>query len=224
MAKGWIVAAAMAGLCVFTAPAQASTISMTGGDPGEGYAALSSTFGALDLGGVGGFVVQGVNFTASDPHIALSPVLAGQAVFFDLGDTPNDNSLDSILFTVVFQQPGPITVTVTGLTVGTSYQFDYFLGLIGGNRTVQFSAAGITTIVDTAVLSGDGAALDVRQLIAPDAAGQVTVTVSAIAGFPSPIMSALSITSDQATPIPEPASFLLLGTAFAGVMLRHRSC
>jgi hypothetical protein len=148
MTKAWIVAAALAGLSLFAMSAQASTITLTGGDLGEGYVPLSSTFGALDLGGVGGFIVQGVDFTESDPHIALSPVLSGQAAVFDLGDTANDNRLDAILFTVVSQQPGPFTLTVTGLTVGTSYQFDYFLGLIGGNRTVQFSAAGQTTIVD----------------------------------------------------------------------------
>src|SRR4051794_21724308 len=74
MTKAWISGAALAGFLLVSPSAHASTITLTGGDAGEGYAPLSSTFGALDFGGVGGFIVQSVNFTASNPNIAISSV------------------------------------------------------------------------------------------------------------------------------------------------------
>ena len=59
-------------LAVAATSAQAATITVTGGDPGEGYAPLASVFAAVNAGGAGGLTVQGVTFAASSPNITIS--------------------------------------------------------------------------------------------------------------------------------------------------------
>src|SRR5262249_34581293 len=95
-------------------PAAASTITVTGGDPGEGYAPLPITFAALNLGSAAVFTVQGVTFGASDPRISLSSVTTSNENVASLGASANDLALLSVVQSSVGNL-GPITVTITGL-------------------------------------------------------------------------------------------------------------
>jgi hypothetical protein len=122
---------------IISACAHAAAITLTGGDSGEGYAPLASTFAALNVGNNSSFTVQGVNFAGTDPNIALSSVTPTTNNVVNLGASANDVSLQSVFASSVFAVPGPITVTISGLTLGQEYQLDFFLGFQGAGRTMQ---------------------------------------------------------------------------------------
>jgi len=221
----------LASVCLLSAivsvPAAASTIPVTGGDPGEGYAPLGTTFAAVNLGEALAFTVQGVTFAASDPRISLSAVGTSAENIVNLGVSPNDVALQNVVHSSVVAV-GPITVTITGLTVGVTYQLDYFVGFQGAPRTEQFSSAGLSPVVDSLVYASGvpGPVVDVRQLVVPNAAGMIVTTISITNPAPDfgTSINALSITTGAvAGPVvPEPASMLLVGTGIAGILARRR--
>ena len=97
---------------------------LVGGDAGEGLD-LDGTFPyAFNVGTTGApGSIRGVNFTDdSAPGITVvAPAqIPGWASFPNLGDSPNDDVLENILWSIRF---GPaVTVTLTGLTPGKPYK------------------------------------------------------------------------------------------------------
>ena len=224
----------LAGVCLVSAivsvPAAASTITVTGGDPGEGYAPLGTTFAAVNLGEALAFTVQGVNFAVSDPRISLSAGAPSNQNVANLGASANDLALQEVIHSSVLNS-GPITVTITGLAVGITYQLDYFVAYQGAGRTQQFSSTGLSTVIDSLVyptIGVPGPTMDVRQLLVPNAAGMIVTTISITdpaADFGS-ILNALSITTGPVVGpgpvVPEPASMLLVGTGIVSLLTRRR--
>jgi PEP-CTERM motif len=212
---------------VLAPPAAASTITLTGGDAGEGYAPLGSTFAAVNLGAASAFVVQGVNFAPSDPNITLSSVTTSAENVANLGASSNDVSLLSVVQSSVGNL-GPITVTISGLTVGTPYQLDFFLAYQGAGRTQLFSSAGLTTVNDSVVyptIGMPGPTMDIQQTLLPSLTGTIVTTISITspaADFGS-ILNGLSVTTSpsDAPVMPEPGSMLLVGTGIFALARRR---
>ena len=215
------------------APGAASTIPITGGDAGEGYAPLASTFAAVNLGAASAFTVQGVTFAASDAHIALSAVTTSNENVASLGASANDLALLALVQSSVGNL-GNITVTISGLTIGVVYQLDYFVAYQGAGRTEQFSSVGQTTVVDSLVyptIGMPGPTFNIQQTLMPSAAGTIVTTISITSPAPDfgTIINGLSVTTGPAgpgptpTPVPEPGSMILIGSGIAAALARRRS-
>ena len=84
---------------IVSVPAAASTITLSGGDPGEGYAPLGTTFAAVNVGEALAFTVQGVNFAVSDPRISLSAGAPSNQNVANLGASVNDVALQEARLT-----------------------------------------------------------------------------------------------------------------------------
>lgn len=220
-----LLTGAMLGFSAIVAPA--IVIPMTGGDAGEGYAPLNTVFAAVDLGGAGGQAIQGVAFTSSSPSITLSTVTVALDAFASEpfpSTTADDDALFRIGRNSVFNNPGPITLTISGLTIGVDYQIDSFVGLATSflDRIESVTATGFTAVSDSREVT-NGTLFNFSQTLQPNANGQIIMTYAATSGFTSPNINGISITSTT-TPVPEPTA-ALFGMALAGFcgIARRRS-
>jgi len=195
--------------------ARADIIVVTGGDLGEGYAPLPVTFAAIDVGSTTSYTVQGVTFVASDPHLSLTSTdtIGNQPSYITLSPTPttDDVNMANLIANMKYGEGADLTLTITGLTVGTTYQLDTISGwqVNYSSNVMTSSAAGATTVVDSmsgGQKLGDGKVYDFRQTLQPDGTGKIVITYSSTNGFNDSSLDAFSITTT-----PEPSAGLLLG-------------
>src|ERR1041384_362491 len=207
----------LASLIIATSPsAHATIITLTGGDPGEGYHPAGGPFVyAYDLhntgSGFGGVpatnTIQGVQFvpfdnTAPPPGFTISGASGNFEGAPDIGATANDNALEFINDNDVFANPGtgPLTLTIGGLTALKSYQVDLFVRDNGGGRNENFTFNGAQL---NSFIAGAGVYYDVRESVVSDGSGMITVALtSPTATFP--FLNAFSVTE-----VPEPSTVML---------------
>src|SRR5262245_37400464 len=101
MTRSSTVLMRLAGACllspIISVPAAATTIPIIGGDPGDGYAPLGTTFAAVNLGAASAFTVQGVTFAASSPNVSLSPVGTSNENVAPFGASVDDINLLTVV-------------------------------------------------------------------------------------------------------------------------------
>lgn len=216
-------------LFLFSAPlafAQA-TVSISGGDAGEGLD-LSPTqvIAAYNLNG-SAFTVQGVEFTGLSAGFNHPTYSTTDADPFDAIQTSADDiALRGILQTMAWDGFGggsPILVNFTGLSPDTSYRLDvlYF----GGSFQSREQAIVVNgTLIDIVTLSTT-VALDTYFTVNSDAGGNIALSLvgsgpyGGIGVQDGAIVNAVVLSSV----IPEPASAaLLLGLAGLGAVFGRR--
>lgn len=206
-------------------PAAAAVTTLSGGDPGEGFAPRYTTIAARDFFPNAGQVpltVQTVTFPTNDTAITLpgGPSLGGTAP--SLGASANDTAFSTVLKNIYYG--GTMTTDVSGLTAGLPYQLDLLVATNGfGSRRmrVEFrdsSNAVLFSELPFIILSTN--AYDISRTIVAPADGIIRVAAigapDATYTDPNAIVSALVVT------LPEPASLSLLALGCLLVTRRPR--
>lgn len=206
--------------------ALASVITVTGGEPGQGFNLNPATVVyAVTSGNPGGSAqtVQGVTFLLSNPNVTIGIDAAGGNYTNSPGTVPpngwpsttaNDIALKDIYSFNKWATPG-FTITIAGLTPSTNYQVELLLGNtnIGGahNDAVSFFSG---PVVDTATMANIGY-YNVQNTVTSDGSGQIVAHVTdAVQGA---VMSGLVVTT-----VPEPGTLALLAFGSLAVMHRRR--
>lgn len=214
--------------------AQSTVTPLTGGDSGEGFAPLSTVYASL-AAYYGNGTVQGVvfdtNFNAlSFGSTSLHKTTGGSGAYFPIV-TANDTALDAILshgaFTYQKFGDGPINLTVSGLTIGTTYQIDSLISNISGDgnggRTEDVTATGLTVLtgsqyMKTGTTANPGGAYDYRQTLLPDLSGKISMSYSSPgSGFPLLSGFVVSFGAPPASAAPEPSQVGMLALTVLGL-------
>jgi len=208
--------------------AQATVLTLSGGDPGEGYAPLTNTIYAYYFTYTGysqlTYTIQGVPFQPFKlftPTTAIGSVTIGPSVAaYPSGSTPiggsaNDLALQGAMSQVFFyptpwQNHGPMNLTIGGLQDGHDYQLDLLWGTSYSDPATYTITAANGTFVEN--IPGVGHTYyDAREIVY-SSGGQITIVATNQLTDPdAPYLSGFSITE-----VPEPTATLL---ASLGVML-----
>jgi hypothetical protein len=180
----------MAAACLLlgvTATQAQTVVSITSGDPGGGFAPLSTIVGGVDFGS-STVTIQGVTFTAGSDTAenGIGNGTFGVPQAFGFGSTPNDNGMATMLSASTYAYSGgtqygaPITsgdqydeYQFTGLPLGQTYQVDIFTVCDANPRPTLTQVVGSTTLsydVQTGLTPQD-----VIYDVTPDANGDITV-------------------------------------------------
>jgi hypothetical protein len=228
-------AAALVIATLFGAPAtsNAAVITLSGGDPGEGYAPLSNSVYAYNTGQdiADARTVQNVTFlpfNISQGPVAGTVTRSGSWGGYDgftppsLGASANDVALANILNKVWFVPGEGFTGTLTlgGLEAAKQYQVDLFVWSPDANRNTVFTFNGGQT---NAFVSMAGVPYNVRETVYANGSGEIVVQE-----FADPSLGATGSTGSENAPVlngfsvtvPEPSAVMLLG--LGGLLLWRR--
>src|ERR1043166_2487943 len=142
--------------------ASAYVLTLTGGDPGEGFSPEPILKYAYDTSGsdTATYTVQGVPFLPYHPGDSIPNISTTWPNTYDglpapsLGPTANDDALESILKTFWYADPNtPQTLTLGGLTSGQKYRVDLFIYKQDGPSGGTFTFNGDQTNSFTAATS-----------------------------------------------------------------------
>lgn len=216
-AKRLAATAAITGSLGCLTPASATVQVLTGGDPGEGYNPEVKTVYAYDTTGAGA-TIQGIFFkpldylTTDPPQVVSNTWGAAYTLATpSLGGSANDLAMASML-AGWFYYPGPGSLTLGGLTPGSTYQVDLFTIKQDASHIEQFTFNGGQTNFFTGTAN---VPYIITEKVAANSFGQIVVDqIYNVGGANNSVLSGFSIT------IPEPRTMLLLG--LGGFLLRCR--
>lgn len=236
----WFTATQMVGalfamMLVPSVPAHGAVITLSGGDPGDGWVApaVADLLFAYNLGNPAtNRTVQTVTFTgwdnianttapANGAGIAVtlnSNTSSAYAPFTYPGSTPpNDTELAQMMRFIAYRTGtpagfGPLTLTMTGLFPGAKYRVDAFTYSDGAStRTGETFTYNDGT---TDVFNEVNASYLVQDVVTA-VGGQIVLSITS-ASNGTPILSGFAVSA-----VPEPASVMTL-MATAGLILARR--
>jgi hypothetical protein len=220
---------------------QANVITLTGGSLGQGFSPLGVNVQSFHVGG-STITIQGITFGPELPHIKFPSDLqedtynaggninAGTLGF--TGSTQDDLNMISLL--QGFRYVGGNTIfdvaantnyvqyTLSGLTIGQTYQLDLFTVADSNPRYTQFQVIGGDTYQDN--LETTMTAKILQYALTPDASGNIYIQYGfgGAGSDGSGLLSAVSLTMS----IPEPSTWALLLCGFiliCGIALPQRA-
>ena len=221
-----ILAGALLGLTAITSHAAVVTWGAATAISGDSNVSTAGTLvGAFNLGntGVGNTTVNGVTFTGLAFAMGTT-VTSGNFSFFSSGGYPSSNSLGSgsapfSLLSAPYQallssaeRSGvgqPVTLTISGLTIGNAYQFEWWTNDSSGNASVPTTAtAGNSVTLNSTTTPG------IPGGVGQFALGTFTADASTqVIAFSGDLASINGLQLRQTAAVPEP------GTALAGMAL-----
>ncbi len=203
----------------FTAARSAVIVQLDGGDPGEGYSPLANVIAVESFGQPNpNLPVQGVGFNTNADSINITSITG--SLFGGFGfpseTTANDVNLGDAIGGIIFNSVS-LSIEITGLNVGQTYQIDSFFALLGGStRYFSIDTVGSTTSVGTGTLTSPFLAYILTESMMPDSLGNINITYSAFTDSSEtitdfPVLNAVSVTS--AIPEPSIIGFLFVGAS-----------
>lgn len=201
--------------------ARAAQIVISGGDAGDGWTAPASTLFAYNMGlGATDTSIQGVNFVGwtapgtAQTSGAITIAATATSVYAYGGDPVYGGSTDDIamgsminkgFFNNANSAQGPLTFTITGLTVGASYRVDAFTLSGDGPRVGEtFTFNGVTTDSFTMGTGNSWLVQNTITAVTGGSGGQIVLDITSTSGG-TPILSGIALSL-----VPEPSSITLL--------------
>jgi hypothetical protein len=209
-------------------PASAqTTVTLTGGDPGEGLTLNPSNIvAAYNMNG-GSFTMQGVEFQNlllgqyRNDDVSQIPNYSSYDPFESGQNSDDDAALRGILRTLAFDNPS-LTYTFTGLTPNGTYRFDllYYVGYFNAREQAIVVNGTLITLVTVSKTE----AKDTYFSVQADGSGELNLLVEQSnlhggTGYQDgAVLNAVVLSA-----VPEPSTYAaILGTFALGLVLWRR--
>ena len=198
--------------------AQATVISLSGGDAADGWVAPTSVAYAYNFDDTESPVIQGVTFTgvslgsSSNIVSTFTQAYSGFGSPFTTGSS-NDIAMGTLLRQVIFvdSRVGTATLTLDNLTANQAYRIDLFV-YSPDNRTHNYTLNEVAGDSFTATANNSYV---VEQIATASASGKIAVVLTDTGNSSDqpPTLSGIAVSL-----IPEPSTSVLLGTSLLGLL------
>ncbi len=201
-----------------------------GGDPGEGLAIGAFTKYAVNVGGPGGFEVDGVTFTADDATPGVTVSAEHQITGWinpDYGTSPSDDGLEGIMssirWTATNARGEVLSVEMEDLEVGEDYVLQLLFGEGASTRGFDVVVDGVL-VADEFSPTAEGVNANVGVVLSHEFTATGDTLSVVLDGYPAafgdrnPILNGFTL----ARVVPEPSTFVLAGLGLLGLLVLRR--